>query len=151
MFARINSQLTGSTRVETTTTRSATGASTKAPAKSLPKRTNTRQAAKTISGSGNSSAAPKPAADKPAEKLRYAATARCGKTNSRLSNTPLTHAVDVRVPDSKNPQYAAGVICGFYASKEKAQAAADQINREHPVWAWGKTSDAIVVAATLVT
>jgi len=68
--------------------------------------------------------APKAAAQ---QKL-YAATARSGKVNTRRSTTVLTHALDVKIANRKSAQFAAGVICGFFASKEKAQAAADEIN-----------------------
>jgi hypothetical protein len=71
----------------------------------------------------------KAAAAKPEqEKFVYSATARCGKTNTRASATPLTHAVDVKIAGRKGAQFAAGVIVGFYASKEAAQKVVDEIN-----------------------
>jgi hypothetical protein len=94
-------------------------------------------------------AAAKKAAAKPAEaaeKKTYAAEARCGKTNTRASATVLTHAVDVKIAGRKGAQYASGVIVGMFASAEKAQAAADEINAgEVDDW-----SDAIVVPVVAV-
>jgi hypothetical protein len=73
--------------------------------------------------------APAKAAAKPeAEKLTYAATGRCGKTNTRVSTTPLSHAVDVKISGRKSPQFAAGVIVQFYASASAAQKVVDEIN-----------------------
>lgn len=95
-------------------------------------------------------AAAKPAAnraEKPAEqeKRTYSATARNGKTNTRASATPLVAALDVKIAGRKGAQYAAGVIVGFYTSKEVAEKAADEINGGG-VADW---SDAVVVPAKL--
>ena len=89
---------------------------------------------------------PQKPVEQPVAKHRYAATARCGKTNTRASATPLSHAVDVKISDCKGPQFAQGVIVGFSASKETAESAADAINAGG-VATW---SEAVVVPASLV-
>jgi hypothetical protein len=92
--------------------------------------------------------APKKAAAKPEqEKFVYSATARCGKTNTRASATPLVAALDVKIAGKKNPAWSVGVIVGFYASLEAAQKAADEINGGGAGDGW---SDAVVVAAAPV-
>lgn len=114
-----------------------TRSTVKATTKSLPKR---KPAAKQPA----QKAAAKAAAT--VEKLTYSATARNGKVNTRASATPLVAALDVKIADRKGAQFAAGVIVGFYASKEAAQKAADEIN-SGSVENW---SDAKVVAAKVV-
>ena len=94
-----------------------TTTTTKAPVKRLPAKAAKPAPAK-------KAVAPKAAA----EQKQYAATARSGKVNARRSTTVLTHALDVKIANRKGAQFAAGVICGFFASKEKAQASADEIN-----------------------
>jgi hypothetical protein len=84
----------------------------------------------------------KPAPAVEAEKFSYQATARSGKVNSRTSATPMVAALDVKIAGRKGAQFAAGVVVGFYASRDKAQAAADEINAGK-VADW---SDAIVVS-----
>jgi hypothetical protein len=90
----------------------------------------------------------KPVAEKtvePAAKVKYEATARSGRANSRMSAVPLVAAVDVQIQESKNAQYVAGGIIRFYPSVEKAQKAADGINTAPPTWDIGTPTNAVVV------
>jgi hypothetical protein len=51
------------------------------------------------------------------------------------------------VSGKKQPHWSAGVVCGFFANRDKAQAAADEINSgKFDGW-----SDAIVVQAGKAT
>ncbi len=119
-----------------------TSTSAKAPTKRLP-----AQAAKPAPTKKPAPAKKAVAPKLATEQKQYAATARSGKANTRRSTTVLTHALDVKIANRKGAQFAAGVICGFFASKEKAQAAADNINGGN-VADW---SDAIVVTAKAVS
>jgi hypothetical protein len=140
---------------------STTNTSTKAPAKPV---ANLREAQKAQAQSrrnhpAGKQAPPKPAAKsapakaaaaKPAteaQKVTYAATARSGKTNTRVSTTPLSHAVDVKIAGRKGAQFAAGVIVAFYASLDAAQKVVDEINAGK-VDSW---SDAKIVAVKPVS
>jgi hypothetical protein len=107
----------------------------------LAPRTGDHPAGKATPAEAPAKKAPAKAA-KPAEKLRYAATARNGKTNA-VSATPLVAALDIKIAGRNGAQITQDVIVGFYASKEKAQGAADEINGSK-VADW---SDARVVAA----
>jgi hypothetical protein len=96
--------------------------------------------------------APKPAAKSApakveAQKVTYSATARSGKTNTRVSTTPLSHAVDVKISGRKSPQFAAGVIVAFYSSKQAAEKVVEEINGGNVA----DFSDARVVAVKVVT
>jgi hypothetical protein len=103
----------------------------KAPAKPAAKKATEAKPAKPA----------KPAVE--VEKVTYTATARCGKTNTRASATPLAYAVDVKVAGKKQPHWQAGVIVGFYATAEAALKVVEEINGGNvPDW-----SDAIVVDA----
>jgi hypothetical protein len=88
----------------------------------------------------------KPAVEKPAKveqpKVTYAATARCGKTNTRSSATPLVAALDVVIGGKNNPAWSAGVIVQMYADRAKAEAAAASINAGAAGSDW---TDAVVV------
>jgi hypothetical protein len=87
--------------------------------------------------------AAKPAATPAADKVTYTATGRSGVVRRSTSATRLTHAVDVKIAGRKGAQFAAGVVVAFYASKDKAQAAADSINAGAAGDDW---TDAVVVA-----
>jgi hypothetical protein len=129
----------------------------KAPAKPVADLTETR-AARSRSRQSHPAGKQAPAAKKAApakaakpaveaEKRTYSATARCGKVNSRTSATVLTHALDVKISGKKQPHWSAGVIVGFYSSREAAEKVAAEINGG-AVDGW---SDAVVVAATPVS
>jgi len=77
-----------------------------------------------------------------ADKVTYTATGRSGVVRRSTSATRLTHAVDVKIAGRKGAQFAAGVVVAFYASKDKAQAAADSINAGAAGDDW---TDAVVV------
>ena len=135
-----------------------TSTTTTAPANDLRESRKEQAPAKKIAKPATAKAtkavAAKPAPAKPvaeakpaeAEKRTYSATARCGRVNTRVSATVLTHALDVVIAGRKGPQYTSGVIVAMYSSLDKATKAADEINAGSvPDW-----TNAIVVPVTLV-
>jgi hypothetical protein len=92
--------------------------------------------------------APATKAAKPEQaKTVYTATGRGGVERRATSTGTLVAAVEAVIQNRRGAHFAKGAVIAFYASKEKAQAAADTINGGN-VDGW---SDARVIACKQVS